>query len=96
MDYSSSCKRCGKCCNEATCLVGDSDIARWKKENRYDIIERLEKYHIWHTISRKDDFCIFYDRKNKKCLIYKTRPESCANFPHSEEAGKKVGCMIFS
>jgi len=38
---------------------------------------------------RPDGTCYFYDKKEKKCLIYKARPNFCRTFPFSFEVNEE-------
>ncbi|HBJ74846.1 MAG: YkgJ family cysteine cluster protein [Smithellaceae bacterium] len=91
------CRRCGRCClADFTAYVTDEDIARWKAEQRDDILEILEREHgAWegdHLVSsetgRALHGCPFFmfDGENFCCAIHETRPATCRHYePGSSE-----------
>ncbi|MCX7817206.1 MAG: YkgJ family cysteine cluster protein [Syntrophales bacterium] len=99
-----SCLRCGKCCLAHLQLyVKEEDIERWKKEQRGDILEKLE-HVIWagdHFVNDTNGQYLYgcpflsFEGGYATCTIYTTRPNRCRSFvPGSSEIcplwGKKV------
>ena len=86
------CKRCGKCCKELPIDIGHSDITRWNKENRQDILKQVSflnnfpskgygGFYIEKTLLKKDREkkpCPFYIKA--ECSIYSTRPMVCKDY----------------
>jgi len=59
-------ENCGACCKFNLC-------------ERSDLTDKLKKEDIAliNSMTDKDGWCKNLDRKNKKCLIYETRPHFC-------------------
>jgi Fe-S-cluster containining protein len=95
-DKSIKCIRCGACCHvDMLAYVSNKDIERWEKEQRFDIIGRIQnKNVIWFGDRIIDNYgekitsCIYLNRDLSSffCEIYNTRPLVCRNFtPGSSE-----------
>ena len=69
------CSNCGQCCSNVLPL-SDSEVKRIK--------EYIKKHNIkeqrHNAMVGTDMTCPFRDEANKKCLIYKIRPEICRQF----------------
>ena len=103
------CVQCGHYClalsDASQTSVPDSDVLRWERENRYDILEWVDTFaglnDIW--ISRKTgdpvNRCPWLrklPRKNKYiCRIHDTKPQHCRNFPKSNRHAIESGCKGF-
>ena len=103
------CIQCGHCCLELPdayqASVPDSDVLRWERENRYDILERVDLFaglnDIW--ISPKSgepvNRCPWLRKLPKKdkyiCRIHETKPEHCRKFPKSKRHALENGCKGF-
>ena len=85
------CTRCGKCClADMIAYVTPEDLARWKRENRQDILHIIENEQaVWlgdHFISARTGRpiygCPFLEVKGDifTCSIYETRPKVCADY----------------
>ena len=103
------CVQCGHCCLDLPDAYQtsalDSDIRRWKRENRTDILERIDTFgglnDIWinpktgELVSR----CPWLRKLPKKnkfiCRIHETKPEHCRNFPKSKRHALDNGCKGF-
>lgn len=72
----------GKCSNCGNCCIPWVPITDYE----YTVIKNYIKEHDIKPqpiqISHNDIYldCCFHDRVNKKCMIYKVRPEVCSNF----------------
>jgi Fe-S-cluster containining protein len=92
----SLCTRCSKCClNDSymcTLSIDRTDIARWRKQRRADILQ-----HVWSITPTEHDAWVKPDgsectrcpfvRKDAgaatyKCRIYDTRPQVCRDYIH--------------
>ncbi len=79
------------CCNEENLglLLFKDELERviGKKLEEMDTFERVFKYKIIPTKIKdfyyfgQNDFCPRYDKKTKKCTIYKDRPQCCRTYP---------------
>jgi len=103
------CIQCGHCCLELhdayQTSVPDSDVLRWEREDRYDILERVDLFaglnDIW--ISPKSgepvNRCPWLRKLPKKdkyiCRIHETKPEHCRKFPKSKRHALENGCKGF-
>lgn len=71
------CSNCGECCSNFL-PVSDEEIRLIKK-----YVKKHNIVHCSHTLAVSneiDAICPFRDDVNKKCTIYKVRPEICRNF----------------
>ena len=103
------CVQCGHCClnlpDAYQACVPDSDVKRWKREQRFDILERVDTFaginDIWispktgEAVSR----CPWLRKLPKKskyiCRIHETKPKHCRNFPKSKRHALDNGCIGF-
>jgi Fe-S-cluster containining protein len=88
------CWPCANCCTGTVVRIRESDIARWKKEERFDILMCIEEISpdAVFMIHKKNDECIFLDKKG--CLIYDARPEVCRLYPASRSHADKFYCKL--
>ena len=79
-----NCIDCGVCCLETEMPLSESDIeliissslANLKKEDF--AIKVNEDYYQLRNI---DGSCFFFNKKSKKCKIYRNRPQGCRFYP---------------
>jgi len=88
-----ACEECGgKCCTGASGYIWVTPfemekIANFLKisveELKYLYLKKVEyKFSIKEKLLEKDNYaCLFFDEKNKKCMIYEVRPNQCRTFP---------------
>ena len=59
-------ENCGACC-------------KFNLDERIDLADKLndQDINLINSMTAKDGWCKNLDRKNKKCLIYETRPHFC-------------------
>lgn len=79
------CEMCGKCCHQPFITVRDEEVERISEFVGTDpltfvmnYLDRDETENKW--LFRKTNPCAFYE--NKKCKIWKGRPEICDDFPY--------------
>lgn len=74
------CSRCGKCCLETEMLLSNQDIKRLiKKGYELTFFSRLDRgYRI---LKNQNGHCVFFNKKSKKCKVYKVRPMGCRLYP---------------
>lgn len=79
------CEMCGKCCHQPFITVRDSEVERiadYMGISPYDFVmnylDRDEEENKW--LMRKTNPCAFHE--NRKCKIWKGRPEICDDFPY--------------
>ncbi len=104
------CLQCGHCCLDLSdafeTSVPDSDVLRWERENRYDILEWVVSFaelnDIWINPKTGEpvDRCPWLRKLPKKdkyiCRIHETKPEHCRNFPKSKRHALDDHCKGFS
>ncbi len=80
------CLECGRCCyqREGTILVTASDLVRWHRERRFDVLDAVGPGHFgqeaFHT--RTSGACIHHGTPEQPhaCAIYAIRGEVCRSF----------------
>lgn len=90
------CGNCHNCCRGTLVRVKSSDIKRWKKQQRYDIILCVERWvdnsaFLIHKPKSQD--CIFL-KQGFGCIVHETRPDVCKKFPYSNKQKKKYDCVL--
>lgn len=104
-----TCIQCGHCCLDLPDAYQtsalDSDIRRWKREDRTDILERIDTFgglnDIWINPKTGDlvSRCPWLKKLPKiskfTCRIHETKPEHCRNFPKSKRHALDNGCKGF-
>jgi Fe-S-cluster containining protein len=103
------CVQCGHCCLDLSdayqTSVPESDIKRWRREQRFDILEWVGPFEgmdeIWIS-PKTGEFvnrCPWLRKLPKKseyiCRIHETKPEKCRNFPNSKRHALDNGCKGF-
>jgi Fe-S-cluster containining protein len=80
------CLLCGACCYQrpGTILVEASDLVRWKRARRDDILDQLEPGHFGHMAFKMaaTGACVFHGTAHlpHACNIYADRSETCIRF----------------
>lgn len=75
------CSHCGVCCTETEMLLSKKDIKRLEdKGYRQSKFVHYDK-NGYATLKNRDGYCVFYDRKNRKCSEYASRPSGCRVYP---------------
>jgi len=91
------CGSCANCCKGTLVKVNKEDIARWKKEQQYDILLCITEWPggtlaLIHKNEKKLDECIFLTKKG--CSIYETRPQVCRDFPKGPNQVNEFNCKL--
>lgn len=99
------CIQCGHCCLDLSGAFSTSadeeDIARWKKEKRWDILEYVVGTDLWISPITGEDVtrCPWLRKLPKKnkyiCRIHETKPKHCRDYPKSKKHAKRTGCNGF-
>lgn len=103
------CAQCGHCCLELPdayqTSVLDSDVKRWKHENRTDILKWVDSFaglnDVWINPETGEPAkrCPWLRKLPKKdkyvCRIHDTKPEHCRKFPKSKRHAIENGCKGF-
>ncbi len=81
------CKRCGECCKPVV-LITKEEINLIKAAGFSDFLtlDPIHPENGYVAIKKNDDgYCIFFDKNNKKCIIYRVRPDVCRLYPFSQK-----------
>ena len=103
------CVQCGHCCLNLSdayqTSVPETDIKRWNREQRFDILEWVGPFEgmdeIWISPKTGEyvNRCPWLRKlpKQKKyiCRIHGTKPEHCRNFPKSKRHALDNDCKGF-
>ena len=87
------CTKCGRCCREVVINVSQTDILRWNKDERMDILKEVSWLHnyprkntggfyIVKTTYNPKQPCPFYE--GSTCSIHSTKPKACKDYPFSQ------------
>ncbi len=104
------CVQCGHCCLDLSdayqTSVPETDIKRWKREQRFDILEWVGPFEgmdeIWISPKTGEyvNRCPWLRKLPKQnkyiCRIHETKPEKCRDFPKSKRHALDNGCKGFS
>ncbi len=75
------CSNCGVCCTETEMLLSKEDIKRLEgKGYEQNMFVRFDKQG-YATLRNRDGYCVFYDRKGRRCSEYADRPSGCRVYP---------------
>jgi len=100
------CQRCGWCCKNININISYSDIIRWAKQKRFDILGEISYvdnedpkkrgFYITKTITAPKQSCLYLTTEDglSSCSIYDTRPRACIEFPsaHAKDEKQKIEC----
>ena len=103
------CVQCGHCCLDLSgayqTSVPVSDVIRWKREHRFDILEWVMTFDdlndIWISPKTSEyvNRCLrlrkLFKQNKYICRIHETKPEHCRNFPKSKRHALDNGCKGF-
>jgi uncharacterized protein len=92
------CGQCpGYCCSYPRIEAKDSDIKRLAKHFDLSFAEAKKKFtRLWEPGERilrhqKDEIygsiCRFFDTDERRCTVYKARPEVCRQYPDGKTCG---------
>lgn len=103
-----TCQRCGWCCKNIIICVSYSDIIRWQRQNRVDILSEVSWLHnyprmgtggfyVLKTALNPKRACPFLLEKDGKtsCDIQITKPRACVDAPASLEKEVMEGCPSY-
>ena len=62
-----------------TCIENCGACCKFNLDERIDLADKLndQDINLINSMTAEDGWCKNLDRKNKKCLIYETRPHFC-------------------
>lgn len=96
MDILSICKSCRNCCTGTEIRLIDSDLERWKAEERLDILLSINPLigGSRQLIKKKEsNDCIFL-HTDGSCNIHETKPFICRIFPQSKKQARVFECKL--
>ena len=83
-DVCSECNTGYSCCNDTTPPVTAERrkiIEAYLKENEISLDNPFQRTEYVFPRLTADGYCVFHDRKTKKCLIHRVKPETCVAGP---------------
>jgi hypothetical protein len=89
------CRLCGKCCENTEMQLSKEDIEQIETYNSLNLKQKdfcIEENKILH-LQNRDGRCIFFDFKQKSCLIYEIRPTGCKFYPMIFDVEKNI-CIL--
>ena len=75
------CLECGTCCKATEMLLLTKDIERLRKKGYNSKTFSRKDKDGYIILRNQKGYCIFFDRKKKKCKVYKDRPMGCRFYP---------------
>ena len=76
-----SCKDCFKCCGKIGNMRPVLIPSEEEKFKKFCSVLKNPYHNLYLLKRKKDGYCVFLDRKKKKCKIYDERPFDCRIFP---------------
>jgi Fe-S-cluster containining protein len=93
-DVCSNCQTHWSCCHETTppiTLRRKKIIETFLKQNKINLENAFAREgHVFPKLD-SDGYCIFHDRKTKKCLVHPVKPETCVAGPITFDINVKTG-----
>ncbi|MDH7563616.1 MAG: YkgJ family cysteine cluster protein [Candidatus Bathyarchaeota archaeon] len=83
-DVCSRCKTGYSCCNDTTPPVTEERrriIESYLKEKRVSIKDPFAKKEYVFPRLIEGGYCVFHDKKTRKCIIHSVKPETCVAGP---------------
>lgn len=74
IDWEKHCEGCGECCGP---IMFKQKIWEKHKDKAQKLIEVIPFINASVVPLSEDIFCVFLDRRTKRCLIYDERPNVC-------------------
>lgn len=93
-DTCSQCKTSWSCCHETTPPVTDKRrqiIEAFLRMNNVQIKNPFVKTEYVFPKLNKDGYCIFHDKKTRKCLVHNVKPETCVAGPITFNINSRTG-----
>jgi Fe-S-cluster containining protein len=93
-DTCSQCKTSWSCCHETTPPVTDTRrkiIDAFLAENNIRIKNPFVKTDYVFPRLDKDGYCVFHDKKTRKCLVHAVKPETCVAGPITFDINVRTG-----
>lgn len=81
--------RCGVCCTETEMLLATEDVERLERKGyTRNSFAKLDSKGYF-TLRNYQGYCVFYDKKKRRCKVRAIRPSGCQIYPvmYDEEKG---------
>ena len=82
------CVQCGNCCRQMAICVTYSDMIRWQRQGRNDVLEEVsfcknapqgEGFYFHRSVLKPKRTCPFLE--DNLCQIHDTKPRTCKDAP---------------
>jgi Fe-S-cluster containining protein len=99
------CLTCGACCFQrpGTILVEPSDLVRWRRTGREDILSQLEPGHfgqmafqmssqgacVHHGTAAEPHACRIYEVRSETCIKFEAGSQQCREFRRDRNVGQR-------
>jgi Fe-S-cluster containining protein len=93
-DVCRECKTDYSCCNDTTPPVTPERseiIEAYLKENEISVANPFQRTEYVFPRLTADGYCVFHERKTKKCLIHPVKPETCVAGPITFDINAETG-----
>ncbi len=75
------CSNCGVCCTETEMLLCKKDVERLVNRGfKKDFFAKVDR-EGYVQLRNSKGYCVFYDPKNRQCIVYADRPAGCRVYP---------------
>jgi Fe-S-cluster containining protein len=93
-DVCSKCETSYSCCHETTPPVTSERrkiIEAYLKAEKMPIEDPFEETDYVFPRLDADGYCVFHDKKTRKCLVHSAKPETCVAGPITFDINMKTG-----
>jgi len=93
-DVCSKCKTAHSCCNDTTPPITPERrkiIDSYLKEKGLAVASPFERTEYTFPRLTRHGYCVFQNRRTKKCLIHSVKPETCVAGPITFDVNFKTG-----
>jgi hypothetical protein len=90
----SNCRTSYSCCNDTTppiTIERRKIVEAYLKENGISIDNPFQRTKYVFPRLTADGYCVFHDKKTKKCVIHTVKPETCVAGPVTFDINVKTG-----
>ena len=90
----SECKTGYSCCNDTTPPVTAERrkiIEAYLKKNAISVVNPFQRTEYVFPRLTADGYCVFHDRKTRKCVVHPVKPETCVAGPITFDINAKTG-----
>ena len=96
-NFFDTCSRCRtewSCCHETTPPITEGrrhTIEAYLRNHNIPIVNPFATTDYVFPRMQEDGYCIFHDKKTRKCLIHSVKPETCIAGPITFDINKRTG-----